>query len=361
MRLLSLLLAVLLVPAALGQSVHVHTLPFVLSADSLQRTSLVRILNLPGRGGTVRIYATDDTGEPFGPVDLDLAVGQSLQFTSQDLEQGNAKKGLLQGVGDGEGHWWLELHTTLDIKALAYVRTHDGFLTSMHDVVHEDEASHFVPFFNPASNQSLRSFLRIVNTSEQTEFITITGRDAAAREGVEAVTFWLPAGESVSMDAQRLEEDFGDGTGKWTLTVETSYGFVREKPVWVMNLLQTRSGHLANLSTEGGEPGVAPPPSGTPPRPTHFRLLNNFISEHVILQWWPYPSGYTDHATTHIYRSTSNDFTTSQKVGGVSGDGWSEAYPSVSRPQRFWYWIRWESRSGLLGPESPAESVLVSR
>ena len=359
MRTVALIFAALVSIATHALPVHVHTLPLVLSADSLQRTGIVRIINLPGRGGTVQIYATDDTGERFGPIDLELGAGQSMQFTSQHLENGNASRGLSAGVGDGEGHWWLELHTTLDIKALAYVRTHDGVLTSMHDVVHEEEGSYFVPFFNPASNQSRRSFLRIINTSEKTDLITITGRDDEGQEGMEAVEFWLPAGESVSIDAQRLEEDFGDGAGKWCLTIGTSYGFSREKPVWIMNLLQSHSDNLANLSTEGGEPTMAGPPAGTPPRPDHFRLIQDFISYNVILNWWPYPSGYTDHAMTHVYRGTSSDFTTSEKVASVTGDGWSEPYPPGPYPQRYWYWIRWESHSGLLGPESHAESVLV--
>ena len=126
-----------------------------------------------------------------------------------------------------------------------------------------------------------------------------------------------------------------------------------------MDLLQARSGHLANLSTEGGEPTIAGPPAGTPPRPTHFRLTNNFIGESVILECWPYPIGYTDHTLTHVYRGISTDFTASRKVPSVSGDSWSEAYPPGPYPQRFRYWIRWESFSGLLGPESHSESVLV--
>ena len=39
------------------------------------------------------------------------------------------------GVGAGEGDWRLELTSAQDIVVGAYVRTPDGFLTGMHDVV----------------------------------------------------------------------------------------------------------------------------------------------------------------------------------------------------------------------------------
>ena len=83
----------------------------------------MRIIKRSERSGTVRIYAIDDSGECFGPVSLSLDVEQSGQFSSRDLENGNASRGLPGGVGDGSGNWRLELHTDLDIEPLAYVRT----------------------------------------------------------------------------------------------------------------------------------------------------------------------------------------------------------------------------------------------
>ena len=112
---------------------HSHALPLMLSADSVQQ-GFVRIINQSSIAGTVRIYATDDTGARFGPVELDIAANETRHFRSIDLEDGNPAKGLSAGVGDGEGHWWLELRTHLDISPLAYIRTPDGFMTSMHDV-----------------------------------------------------------------------------------------------------------------------------------------------------------------------------------------------------------------------------------
>ena len=362
-------LPILILSAALAQATlahrhaeHSHTLPFVPSADSVQQ-GFVRIINRSGIAGTVRIHAIDDTGDRFGPVELDIGPDQTRHFNSGNLERGAPSKGLSRGVGDGEGHWWLDLRTRLEIRTLAYIRTPDGFVTSIHDVVREDEGSYHVPFFNPASNQNQRSVLRLVNTSsEDNDFISIIGRDDDGRPGHQAFTFWLPAGESRMVDAVQLEAKFGDGTGKWHLTVESSFWFSRSEPLWVMNLLQTPTGHLTNLSTEReGSAGTVTPPSGTVPPTPDLRVVNDFFGYNIHLAWWPYPFDYDDHALTDIFRGTSDDFSAATKIATTTEEVWGEPYPPGPYPKTVWYWIRWENRSGMRGPPSDAERVLLLR
>ena len=56
---------------------------------------------------------------------------------------------------------------------MAYVRTHDGFVTNVQDVVRAavrrtrdgNRYSYHVPFFNPSSNWRQRSWLRLINPS----------------------------------------------------------------------------------------------------------------------------------------------------------------------------------------------------
>jgi hypothetical protein len=133
----------------------------------------------------------------------------------------------------------------------------------MYDVVREVEGTYHVPFFNPGSNRNQRSVLRLVNPGEETATITITGQDDAGDEGVDEYRLQLRSGARM-LNAQELETEFGDGMGKWHLTVESS-----ATGVWVMNLLQTPTGHLTNLSTEGRAPEeVEPPPPMIPSVPT---------------------------------------------------------------------------------------------
>ena len=118
-----------------------HSLPLVISAANPVQQGFVRIINHSNKAGTVEIRAFDDFGQRFGPVTLDLEAKGSVHFNSDDLESGNADKGLSGGVGDGQGDWRLELVTTLEIELLGYVRTtEDGFVTSMHDVLVQGES-----------------------------------------------------------------------------------------------------------------------------------------------------------------------------------------------------------------------------
>ena len=231
-----------------------HTLPLFLSADDPgKRQGFVRIINRSDRNGIVDIIAIDDTGRPFGPVSLPLASMQTRHFNSGDLEGGEPTKGLSRGVGDGSGDWRLKLSTTLDIEALAYIRTDDGFLTSIHEVAVEaghGSMRYHVPFFNPAKNMDQQSRLRLINPGDSTASVVVTGRDDAGdapRGG--HVSLVLDPGAAVTLTAQQLEQggedfigSFGAGHGKWQLTVSAN------RPVDVMSLLLSPTGHLTNLS-----------------------------------------------------------------------------------------------------------------
>ena len=128
------------------KQLYSHTLPFIPPANMTQQ-GFMRIINYSKHAGEIEIHAIDDTGQRFGPVTLEIGDQQVRHFNSNDLERGNASKGLLGGVGSGTGMWRLELKTLLDITPLAYIRTADGFVTSMHQVAEGVPGQRFeVPF-----------------------------------------------------------------------------------------------------------------------------------------------------------------------------------------------------------------------
>ena len=238
--------------AAVANAQNTYTLPFVLAADNAGVTSFMRIINTTEESGTVQIHAIDDTGERFGPASLSIGADAVVHFTSRDLEQGNAAKGFPSGVGNGSGNWRLELTTALVLDPLAYIRTADGFVTSMHDVAPTLglDLDHLVPFFNPGSNTRQVSRLRLINPGTQSAQITISGKDDAgdvAPGGT--VRLSLPAGTSRLLSAQALESgieldgSLGDGAGKWRLSVMSNV------EIQVMSILSTPTGHVTNLST----------------------------------------------------------------------------------------------------------------
>ena len=166
MRLKPLLCAVLAACGAFAaaqapaQEGREHFVPLFMSAsDPDGRQGFVRIVNHSDRSGTVRIFGIDDAGARRGPAELSIDALQTAHVNSNDVENGNADKGLSGGLGAGEGDWRLLLYGgDLDIEPLAYIRTTtDGFLTSMLDVVRETALHHRVPIFNPGSNDQQRS------------------------------------------------------------------------------------------------------------------------------------------------------------------------------------------------------------
>ena len=254
-------LALLLCWAAVGQEAEElrgreHSLPLIMAdGDPEQRQGFVRIINHSDEPGTVEIVGIDDSGMRHGPIELSIGVRQTKHLNSQDIENGNEGKGLPDGLGNGEGDWRLLLYGGgLDIEPLAYIRTeHDGFLTSMHDVVLDASLGYRVPVFNPASNVNQESSLRLINPGDAEASVTITGRDAAEDEqgagGTGEFTLSIPAGGAQTVTSSELEtgnaesEGIGDGTGKWSLDVRS------DAPIQVVNLMSTVSGHLTNLSS----------------------------------------------------------------------------------------------------------------
>lgn len=251
------------------------SIPWFLAARNAAqgRQGFARLINHSARTGTVRIHAIDDSGAATGSIDLALQAGETVHFNSDDLEAGNPAKGIAAGIGPGVGDWRLALETDLDLNALAYVRTAQGFLTSMHDLVPRRQAPYdssnryVVPIFNPASNRRQVSQLRLFNLGDQQAAVTITGLDDNGEPHGGGVRLALAPNAARTFTAEELErggEDIdgslGDGSGKWELSIGST------EPLGVMNLLESRpptaeagaGSNLTNLSTVSAPPAIAP-------------------------------------------------------------------------------------------------------
>ena len=214
-----------------------------------RRQGFVRVINHSGEAGEVRIEAVDDDGKAYGPVTLSVGANGTHHFNSEDLERGNANKGLSGGVGTGQGGWRLGLDSDLDIEVLSYIRTADGFLTAMHDVAPNEDGVHRVATFNPGSNVDQVSVLRLINPGDAEATVTIRGIDGDGVTPGNDVAVSVPPGAARSLSAADLEAGtgvtgaLGDGVGKWQLLVSS------DSPIRVMSLLESPGGHVTNLST----------------------------------------------------------------------------------------------------------------
>ena len=239
-------------------------IPLFTAADS-RNQSFARIINRSDGDGTVIVKATDDSGAVRGIFRVPIGANQVLHFNSDDLEYGNPDKGIA-GVGNGDGDWRLTIASrrtgirpfpnhllrSLDLQVLSYMRTRDGFLTALHDLVY-DTGHHQVPVFNPGSNMNQESVLRLISIApvrydgtprtNTVTTVTVKGVDDRGEEGDSPVTLTLRGNEAVMLTARQLEDmGLGDGSGKWRLLVSA------DNPVGVMSIMRTVTGHLTNLS-----------------------------------------------------------------------------------------------------------------
>ncbi len=238
------------------------------ASDPHGRQGFVRVANLSGRAGTVAIRAFDDSDARYEPLALRLGAGEAAQFNSDDLELGNARKGLTGSTGSGTGAWRLELSGAgIEFEAGAYVRHADGFLTAVQAVAPSVDGVHRVATFNPGSNTRQVSVLRLVNRGSRDATASVTGADDGGVRGG-PVEVRVPAGSAVELTAAQLESGeagaiasgaLGDGRGKWRLRVAS------EGELAVMGLVSSVMGRLANWSGADAARGVPPLPSLLPP------------------------------------------------------------------------------------------------
>ena len=233
--------------------------------QAIRHDPLVVAKSHSAEGGEVRVEAVDDEGTPADPVTLSVGASQAIHLNSQDLEGGSADKGLPDGIGPGQGDWRLALSSALDIEVLAYIRTKDGFVTSMHDLAPAaaDGLLHRVAFFNPGSNYRQASHLLLVNRGNEDAETTIEGIDDGGLSPGTTVRVQVPAGKAVSLASKALEEGgdgfegaLGDGKGKWRLWVTL------DQPLLVASLLDTPTATWPTSPRRraGARPGRTPRP-----------------------------------------------------------------------------------------------------
>ena len=279
----------LCLPAAATQ----FHIPYFLSASNPAQQSFLRIVWPSCRTRpNLSIMAVDDAGTVYGPIEIPWRAGpggcgQVVAFNSDDLEYGNADKGFSVGVGQGVGDWQLFVESSTDVTVQTFVRTSDGFLTAMHDCIpfSEERNAYYVATFNPAKNTDQQSRLRLVNPNEFQIHVNVLGQhDNLVGSYDYGQKIPIPPRGVVTVTAEDLEtvhSEWADGPydgklgnanqiGKWRLYLRAD-AKSGERPEFVaMNLMETPTGHLTNLSSipymglVGDMPSTTAPPDPDP-------------------------------------------------------------------------------------------------
>lgn len=225
--------------------------PYFLSASDPDRQSFVQISWLNSRQSCYErqfsVRAFDDMGQEYGPIGIELPrrCFYTMTFNSDDIEYGNPDKSIPSGLGSGTGDWRLIIESDdAETTAYAYVRTADGFLTAMHDsLVPNVHNVYRASMFNPARNTNQVSSVRIANPHNKPVEVRV---QVDVSNGPESDYWRIPANGAIKISAQDLEsaDDLATG-GKRRITVVGA----NNEQLWVMNLMETPTGHITNLST----------------------------------------------------------------------------------------------------------------
>ena len=260
-----------------------YHVPYFLSARHGTRQSFLRIVwRTCRKKPNFSVLAVDDSGLSYGPIEIPwlpgpTGCGEIVKFNSEDLEDGNPDKGLSEGIGPGDGDWQLFIGSPSSVDVLSYVRTSDGFLTAMHDVVpfNESENAYVVRTFNPGRNVNQRSWLRLINPHDHPVHVSVNAQhDQQVGNSDYGPWITLSAHQVFSVDAIELETPHpewtrpddtayddghiggtGNEVGKWRLELrarnagDDATSLNEWRDLVVMNLMDTPGGYLTNLST----------------------------------------------------------------------------------------------------------------
>jgi T5SS/PEP-CTERM-associated repeat protein/autotransporter-associated beta strand protein len=269
---------------------------FVNPGSNAQQQSFIRIINPTPERLDVLFSAFDDEGVPApgGPVTASLPAQSSLQLTSQDLEFGNASKGLDGKLGDGSGKWQLVIDGTVPFEAMSLIRTPDGFLTNVSELVPATGDGHEVYFANPPGNTVQQSFIRVVNRGDESGTVVVSAVDDTGNPAPQGpISFELGPRAALNFNSEDysfgnvqkgLTGGLGLGSGKWRLRIESTLDLA------VMSLIRNPDGFVTSVGTvapsldeaDEGRLLLSVEPSRLPDRQGFLRLVNPGAATEIV-------------------------------------------------------------------------------
>ena len=270
--------------------------------DDASQEGFIRFINNSNSATTVTIEGIDEEGNS-DTITLSLGANEGRHLNSGDIENGNTNKGLSGSLGDGAGAWRLLISANQDIDVVGLFRTSDGFVNTVHNNTNFVAAtSHFVPFFNPASNPNQVSTIRLNNPGNTSNTFTIAGMDYDGTPGVDVYEVTLQGNTSRTISSDTLESFWGDGNGKWRVDITST------RDSYVQSLLTAPGDLLSNLSN------FLPLPGSETQARTESWIINNSETSRTIVD------SHGDPALVNVQSVTETTFN-NQAVVQVNATG----------------------------------------
>lgn len=203
---------------------------------------------------TATMLVSGDSGRLLRSVAIRVPGDRLAHINSQDILNGNPGKGVTSTVvarPRANEAAWAFATAPANMWIRAYLRTPEGFVTGMSRTLERyistgGYAVEQATFFNPGSNQSIVSVLRVLNAFSDPRTVAIVGTDEFDNL-FGPVRCRLGGSQAITLTARALEEGpsgctgrLGDGVGKWRLFVsEDSSGglwFSSMSQLWSVNV-----------------------------------------------------------------------------------------------------------------------------
>jgi len=250
--------------------------PFFNPAQNPNQVSQLRIVNQETVAVGVEIAGIDDAGKPsLGSVIATIAPLASLQLSATELESG--------GLGNGDGKWQLRVSATGQITAQSLLLDPNGKLTNLSTALASTQAGpRMIGFLPAAANLAQQGFVRLINRSNQTGTITLSGIDDSGQPSPGVANVTIGPQQSLQFNSVDLEQGnpgkglasgIGIGIGDWRLQVASALDIVP------MALIRTPDGFLTSIHDRvvgDGLDSVVPlfNPAQNPNQVSALRLVN---------------------------------------------------------------------------------------
>lgn len=217
--------------------------------ETSQRSSLIRFINSSNELGYVNLNITDEGTYPYEAIQFELQGNSTLQLNARDIETGNPRLGLDEGLGYGIGDWRIRVDSELDLRVATLIQSEDGFVSSVHELEFDGAHSPNMVFWDWGSFSRLENRLVLTNPNAQTVFVEVTGMGRTGEFVSDVLRFQIEPGQARQLTRFDLATNQLGVPNSVDYEIEDWQLQIRsDRPLMVRNLIEGLDGRISVLS-----------------------------------------------------------------------------------------------------------------